>query len=82
MRHVFLAAAMMIGALAITFGTASTLEGWATSRASYASADAPALVAPVATASEPASTRPLRARVHSTATSREVSSTSRAESQI
>jgi hypothetical protein len=54
MRHLFLAAAMMIGALAVTFGAASTLQGWATSRTSYASVATPAMVAPLANASEPA----------------------------
>jgi len=57
---------MLAGALVLTFGAASTLQGWATSsRANYASATtAPAIVAPLATASERASPGAQRARSH------------------
>ena len=59
MRHLFLAAAMMVGALVVTFGAASTLQSMATSR-SYASATTtPAMITPVAKATET-----LRARLH------------------
>ncbi|MBS0537315.1 MAG: hypothetical protein JSR47_01080 [Proteobacteria bacterium] len=55
MRHLFLAAFMMVGALVVTFGAASTLQGWATSR-SYASnvATPAAMISPVAKATETA----------------------------
>ena len=60
MRHLFLAAAMMVGALVVTFGAASTLQSMATSR-SYAAATTttPAMITPVAKATET-----LRARLH------------------
>ncbi len=63
MRHLFLAAAMMVGALVVTFGAASTLQGWATAR-SYAATNVatPAMISPVAKATE---TAPVgRARLH------------------
>lgn len=65
MRHLFLAAAMMIGALVITFLAASSLQGWATSRANYASAGVAPTVAPIANAPQPAFAGAPRTRIHS-----------------
>lgn len=62
MRHLFLAAAMMVGALIVTFGAASTLQSMAASSRSYANnttTTTPAMIAPVAKATET-----LRARLH------------------
>ncbi len=55
---------MMIGALIVTFGAASTLQSMASSPRSYASnatTATPAMIAPVAKATET-----LRARLHNT----------------
>ena len=62
MRHLFLAAFMMVGALVVTFGAASTLQGWATSRSYASTSTMPAMIAPVAKAAEGT----LRARLHMT----------------
>jgi hypothetical protein len=59
MRHLFLAAAMMIGALVVTFGAASTLQSMAASRTYATASTTPAMIAPVAKATET-----LRARLH------------------
>jgi hypothetical protein len=59
MRHLFLAAAMMVGALVVTFGAASTLQSMATSRSYASTASTPAMIAPVAKATET-----LRSRLH------------------
>jgi hypothetical protein len=59
MRHLFLAAAMMVGALVVTFGAASTLQSMATSRPYASNASTPAMITPVAKATET-----LRARLH------------------
>jgi hypothetical protein len=61
MRHLFLAAFMMLGALVVTFGAASTLQGWATSRSYASNVATPAMIAPVAKATE---TGTQRARLH------------------
>jgi hypothetical protein len=61
MRHLFLAAFMMVGALAVTFGAASTLQGWATSRSYASNVATPAMIAPVAKATESGTQR---ARLH------------------
>lgn len=61
MRHLFLAAAMMVGALVVTFGAASTLQSMATSRAYASATTSPAMIAPVAKATET-----LRSRLHAT----------------
>jgi hypothetical protein len=64
MRHLFLAAFMMVGALVVTFGAASTLQGWATSRSYAGNVATPAMISPVAKATE---TAPVgRARLHVT----------------
>ena len=52
MRHLFLAAAMMVGALVVTFGAASTLQSMATSRSYASTASTPAMITPVAKATE------------------------------
>jgi hypothetical protein len=62
MRHLFLAAAMMVGALIVTFGAASTLQGWATSHTYASNVTTPAMIAPVAKVTEPAGVQ--RARLH------------------
>lgn len=59
MRHLFLAAAMMLGALVVTFGAASTLQSMATSRSYASTANTPAMIMPVAKATETP-----RARLH------------------
>jgi hypothetical protein len=59
MRHLFLAAAMMVGALVVTFGAASTLQSMATSRSYARTASTPAMITPVAKATETP-----RARLH------------------
>jgi hypothetical protein len=62
MRHLFLAAFMMIGALVVTFGAASTLQGWATTSRTYAAnVGTPAMIAPIAKATESGTQR---ARIH------------------
>jgi hypothetical protein len=61
MRHLFLAAFMMLSALVVTFGAASTLQGWATSRTYASNVATPAMIAPVAKATESGT---LRARLH------------------
>lgn len=62
MRHLFLAAAMMVGALVVTFGAASTLQGWATSRSYATNVSAPAMISPVAKATEASGVQ--RSRLH------------------
>ena len=52
MRHLFLAAAMMVGALVVTFGAASTLQSMATSRSYASTVSTPAMIMPVAKATE------------------------------
>jgi hypothetical protein len=59
MRHLFLAAAMMVGALVVTFGAASTLQSLALSRPYASASNTPAMIMPVAKATET-----LRARLH------------------
>ena len=76
MRHLFLAAAMMIGALVVTFGAASTLQSIATSRSYASTVNTPAMITPVAKATETP-----RARLHGAP--RQVSTVDQvAESQI
>jgi len=55
---------MLAGALALTFGAASTLQGWATARTSYANVSGPAATAPLAGMPEPATVGVQRARLH------------------